>query len=493
MMKIKLSTELASTAMGFSVGILLIIAAAVFSMHVGYNQFGGYDLSPLIDISWRFFQGQTPGVDYLNTMPVILLVFLKLGNYSTIEWANLIVANVFATLLTFFYIFYATESRRSSLAWVFTTVTIISLPLIYTNHIWHSSLSQLIAICFFYSSYIFIESSRPSLKIQILLGLSAGLLFVSKQNLAPIPIIFPILILIYNFDNKWVFIRSSFVGIILILTASLLFLEMPLQEFLYSQSAILGRAKPDLGMFVAFAKMKSNYPLIGLTILMFFLAFKSIKNNATIDRKILILLLFFCAMSLLPIVTDWDAKLNNLPLPLFVFSIVILKYGSARAIGYMFISLFFIAVVAFFGGYSRERMMHVGDFYEKDNLHQISTGYFSGFNIGTRMYEVINEINSVKDAYPKSDIFFGPRIEFGYALTNSPSPKGFPLWWHPGTSYSLKTQDYIINNFTEKTFNILIFLKDDRTRVPSEILNFINLNYNKNQKYNFLDVYERNV
>jgi hypothetical protein len=69
-------------------------------------------------------------------------------------------------------------------------------------------------------------------------------------------------------------------------------------------------------------------------------------------------------------------------------SILILNFGSMRHIGCLLVALFFILTVAIIGGYSRERMMHVGDFYDTNNDHKISTGYFADFHIGKRMKNV---------------------------------------------------------------------------------------------------------
>jgi hypothetical protein len=155
----------------------------------------------------------------------------------------------------------------------------------------------------------------------------------------------------------------------------------------------------------------------------------------------------------------------------------------------MFAALSFIVLVAIIGGYSRERMKHVGDFYDKNSVNKISNGYFSGLFVGNKLYQVIAEIEAIKKFQPNSNIFFGPRVEFGYSLTNTTSPKGLPLWWHPGTSYGLNDSENVIDEFRARNFDILIFLKDDRTRIPEEILIYINSSYKKIEKYNSIDIY----
>ncbi len=470
-------------------GIFLILIFGVFSLLVSNHQFGGYDLSPIVDLHWRFTQGQIPGVDFVNTMPLILLFFVKLVSFGVLHWSDLIFSNILVTFFVFLFLIFTPSKNKQDLSFIFAFTAIICLPLIYSNHVWHSSISQLTAICFFYSSFIFIESSKPGVKSQIFLGIGSGFLFISKQNIAPLVILIIMMVASLNFNNKWTYVRSSVLGILFVLICSLFFLHMPFEEFIHSQAAILGRAKPDISMFIAFAFVKSHYPLILLTLVMIFLVMRPLKNIFAVRRDIFLLIVISSVSSMIPILTDWDVKLNDLPLPLFIFSLTIARFGSVRNRAGMFISLFLIVLIALVGGYTRERMFHVGDFYEKENTNKISNGYFSDLHVGERLYKVIAEIENVKKIQPNAIIFFGPRIEFGYTLTNTSSPTGLPLWWHPGTSYSLKDEGNVINEFKNKNFDIIVFLKDDRTRLPQVILTYIDSSYRKSEKYDSLDLY----
>ncbi len=51
------------------IAILILIFASIFSLHVTSQQFGGYDLSPLIDLFWRIHNNQIPGKDFIYTFP----------------------------------------------------------------------------------------------------------------------------------------------------------------------------------------------------------------------------------------------------------------------------------------------------------------------------------------------------------------------------------------------------------------------------------------
>jgi hypothetical protein len=124
-----------------SIILIYSILACLFSVYVGMFQFGGYDLSLLIDLQSRIARNDIPGVDYFHTLPFSLTLILKLyGIFFAPSWVALFVVNavVFlsATLVVCFFWPPGIQSDKKLLA-----VFALSLPLLYTNHIWHSSLS----------------------------------------------------------------------------------------------------------------------------------------------------------------------------------------------------------------------------------------------------------------------------------------------------------------------------------------------------------------
>ncbi len=96
------------------VSFFICVLSAAFAIHFGHSQFGGYDLSPLIDLNWRFSQGHIPGVDFINTLPTLLLVWTQLFSHLSPVWANLIWANIAFTFLIIFLLI-ATKNPSCSL------------------------------------------------------------------------------------------------------------------------------------------------------------------------------------------------------------------------------------------------------------------------------------------------------------------------------------------------------------------------------------------
>jgi hypothetical protein len=70
-----------------------------------------------------------------------------------------------------------------------------------------------------------------------------------------------------------------------------------------------------------------------------------------------------------------------------------------------------------------------------------------------------------------------------------PSPPGLPLWWRHGSSYPYWLKGEIIEKFKADRFALLIFLAEDRTRMPQQLLDYIEAAYAREPGYKTLDVY----
>lgn len=68
-----------------------------------------------------------------------------------------------------------------------------------------------------------------------------------------------------------------------------------------------------------------------------------------------------------------------------------------------------------------------------------------------------------------------------------------PLWWHPGSSYAIRREKNVIKTFENSHFDVLIFLKNDRTRIPGTLLNYIDSSYHIDRKSDYLDIYTKAI
>jgi hypothetical protein len=70
-------------------------------------------------------------------------------------------------------------------------------------------------------------------------------------------------------------------------------------------------------------------------------------------------------------------------------------------------------------------------------------------------------------------------MEFLYARYRLASPRGLPLWWHPGSSFPFSAQPAILAAFERDRPQVLIFLHDDRSHMPAALLDRMSREYNQ--------------
>jgi hypothetical protein len=106
-----------------------------------------------------------------------------------------------------------------------------------------------------------------------------------------------------------------------------------------------------------------------------------------------------------------------------------------------------------------------GKYYEALPTETIRDGYFRGVEAGPRLRRVLSQTQAVLSSHPARRIFFGPRMEFGYAAFQIAPLRRMPLLWDPGNMYSPNRILQFLRGFQEQDPELLIFLKGDYTRM----------------------------
>jgi hypothetical protein len=104
---------------------------------------------------------------------------------------------------------------------------------------------------------------------------------------------------------------------------------------------------------------------------------------------------------------------------------------------------------------------------------------------------VLQQVEDALDRYPSNKVFFGPRMEFSYAAFRREPPRGLPIWWHPGSSFAISDMVGVLHALENGDFDLLIFLKDDHTRMPLAALEHKLISYDRVPGFSDLDVYVR--
>ena len=104
-------------------------------------------------------------------------------------------------------------------------------------------------------------------------------------------------------------------------------------------------------------------------------------------------------------------------------------------------------------------------YYEPLPTKTIQGGFFAGLEAGPRLQRVLSQTGEVLSLIPAQKVFFGPRMEFGYAAFGKTVTPGMPLVWDAGSLFSPQRLPGFLPNFQQRDPDLLIFLKDDYTRM----------------------------
>jgi hypothetical protein len=479
----------------FAPGFLLLAASAAFASWACFRQFGGYDLSPLIDAFWRARSGQVPGVDFINTFPLIIHLSAKLAAPLDLGWYELTLVAIVHTMAAFGAVMAMTPPEQRRASWSLVTAAVFAVPLVYTNHVWHSTSSQLAAAVFLYAVHQSLDRADVGCRDLVWVATTAAIVALAKQNVAA-PVIVAALagVLMLGGRRRWHLAAAVGLGAGVGLILALQLLGMRGQDLLASYTAVAGRGLPSQANWTAALQVRSSLSALlalggALAVMLW-----HVSRYRPIDRPTAFLLLLL-PVTLLPLATDWDAKLNDVALPLFLvccwgWSKAPASAATRRPVGAIVALVLALAVMM---GATRERMASVGPyaFWEPVADHQIATGYFAGMHVGARMDRVLGELDQLHHADPHGTMFFGPRLEFGYRVTGVPSPRGMPLWWHPGSSYAIADEGRVVRTFIDRRFDTLVFLGDDRTRMPQALLVYIDAHYARVPAAGELQIFRR--
>jgi hypothetical protein len=194
------------------------------------------------------------------------------------------------------------------------------------------------------------------------------------------------------------------------------------------------------------------------------------------------------------ILTNAEAKESETAILLVTLGIGLI----ASRMGPEKVNRFFIAmtvwatVVCLYFGASRARVYGIGpgSFYQRTNLLELRDGFFGNMETTEHMMGVEDEVRRAKASYP-GRIFLGPRLEFDYADLKIPSPRGWPVYYQPGTSFARRDVPKLTELWDEQRFQTLIFLHGDRTFYPQTLLETIDQEYVQQPGFTQVDVYTR--
>lgn len=490
-------------------GLLILFLS---TLYCGMRQFGGWDFSILVDSAWKFYQGEVPYKDFVCTTPPGFLIGGMLAfKFFGARWFSLVLAAAIYGGLTFLWSCWLlkklTESRLVALL---LACLLQACTTVLISFWWFNSITTIAGVLFFLSA-ILLFSSRDLISAWLSYLGSLILLSLMKPNTAGIEIVGITAVLFFSFLNKerikLILISTvAFVGSVTILSL----FNIHVTNLLSSYASIAHRAF-TLKQFIynnLFQMDVFERSLMIAVWLIFIFWIVVLLINAV---------RFFTpqtALGLVAITTGIFATVNNceialVNLQLILFGVWIFMEDAKKsergffAQGESFFAkndllftllCFFLVGLSFGEAVMRSRVKGVGDFFQYTTSREVIAGdFFEGLCASPFFVELHRELAATLPFYieRKDSIWFGPRLGWAYADFDLPSPADQPVAWEREVFYAPQQEPYLIRSWIEKKFEVLVFLKNDFTYLPIELLQFISNNYFLVQQQRAIMIFHR--
>jgi hypothetical protein len=489
----------------FPVAALLAVAAFKFGMH----QFGAFDENLLVHAGTYYAQGFRPYLDFPCTMPPLFMAVVRWGvRLLGLHWSSfgLIVAAFSA--ITSLWIYALLRRAAMPRHWALAVTICVAMNTTVAAPFWWYNNSSFIAAILLLVSVLACLAQPKALLPWISLSLSLALVIAAKPNAAPACLM--VLALLATKDkSQWIKTIYAGAAALAMVLAICYAAQMPPVQLLHSYAEIAGLRGSPLAM-VPFRQMHGlDRPFQFLFLVLNVLGFAALLGFACWRRCWRYPQIAVCTIaaltSFLMACTNAESKNSDLTLCFVAAAFLCLApWKSApwednepapgmKTVLAGLLALFLV-IPAFLAA-TDFRILEIGPamFYEPLPTQTIHSGFFSGLEAAPRMQKVLAQTADVLSAHPSQKVFFGPRMEFGYALYNKPLTRGMPLLWDVGNLFSRDRFLSLLWAFQQQDPDVLIFLRGDYTRMgPVSYYIQRTSTYQRIDSYSELTVYLRN-
>ncbi len=478
----------------------LVTACAIglFVCYFGNKQFGGYDFSILIDTGWRLVSGQRPYADFVCTTPPGFYLGLKYAfAIFGASWNAQLYATAILGGVSFCWIFWLLSGlMESRLAGFLLTVAIECAAVLTLDFWWYNNVTAITATICFLSSLAFLK--RPfSIGMQLSWIVSSALLCLMKPNVAGLLAGGAVVLMFVATGHRVRFALLTIAGCLLALTLLGINGISPVGLFASYAAAAAGRGAISNFGFREYAifdlvRIRVCVAALSLPFLLWVPRFwKTVRQRDVATAAYLLLFVLAPAVSILGMFTNGELK--DVEWSIFLASAGVLVFTSTdRWRLRRFYVAFLCALIAsdLYIGAERVRVAGIGPhlFFEWDADVSPGTPFFDDLRASARFHAVVEQISEVLKQNPQP-VFFGPRLEFSYAVFGLGSPRHLPVWWHPGTSFRAADEPQLLAAWRGDRFATLIFLKNDYTYYSPAFLRLVEGSYAEDERYSELTVF----
>jgi len=452
-----------------------LLAAGVYKLAM--HQFGGFDEGLAAHAATYYAQGFKPFVDFPCPMPPLFMAGIRCGVLLGLRWSSISLVSAVFAALTCLWIFALLQSAEMPRQWAFAVAICVEVATMLEAPFWWYNNSSAVSVVLLMLSAMACLVRQKSLLPWISLAFSLALVLSSKPNIAFISLV--VLPLLATKDrSQWMKTLRSCAGALGLAAGVFYVAQMPPLAVLHS--------------YMEIAKLRGSplkfYPYRGMTwyegiyqgvftVLVVYcltdLLFTNVRRKRVGKRlAVVFAVAAFTSVEMACTNAEYEC-LNLVPMLVAIAFLCVRPWEAAEPSSSR--KIFLVGVLSVFvvmGGLiaaTHLRIRGIGErmFYESLPTRTIQGGFFNGLEAGPRLQRVLGQTRRVLSAFPDSKVFFGPRMECMYAVFDKPLTPGMPLLWDGGNLYPKERVAYFLLKFQEEDPDVLIFLKDDFTRMDA--------------------------
>ena len=473
----------------------------IFIVEIGRHQFGAFDYDILIEVGWRQILGQRPYVDFVTSTPPGFNLGMKFAyEFFGVNWdANLYLSALFSCF-TFLWMYWLLRRLKltvlPAIGTAFAVQCAAMLPLCFW---WYNNSVLLLAAGFFLSCLVYARDPG-SVRVQISYVVALAILSLMKPNIAGVTIAgcFALLLIVSQRKSRLLLltIAASVLAVVILLASHT---SIPAMVASYHS------ASKERGGFSTFGYNELNrfgkytsliwFGVLSLPLIALLSNGTSIAKEGW--RKLIVCLFYPLSLVIALYGLATNGEFRDVECAVLLAAGGVLLFGERLGppiLRRTYIAVLFASIAGdIYIGSARTRVYTIGphQFFEwQDNNRQMPNGFLKNMRLSSTMIDVEEQIQYVLKANP-GPYFFGPRVDFNYAVFGLTSPPRFPAWWHPGTAFGKAEESELIQQWRADRFQTLIFLKDDYTYYSADFLEAIHENYVSDNRYPALTIYRR--
>jgi hypothetical protein len=533
----------------YGIGAALAVFIALFILRCGMHQIGGYDHGYMVDIGWRLFKGQTAYVDFPCTTPVAFVLGAKFafqwfGVYwrsfvdmialfavPTFAWSLLLLAQLFGRSWTTLLWAVAVQVFSPMLAsfWTYNSITDVATVLyVLSATYWLRRPAEKIALASYGAALLLLATMKPNVAGVLIPGISV-ILFASPRHRWKLIWVslgaFALFVVFLSINNL------SFTGMIasylsaahrgvslapflqdlnplekrmamVMLTSILLPAVLVLSQGRRTLRS-LGSWVPALTILggVGFFMAHLGQKLLGEAVLFLPVAMALYLGRGSLRSPGPWIPAFALLGGLYGFITNSEQKLVDMP-PVLCAAILLvaeLRCPAWHTEGpvfqmplwwnrYFALACVVLGAAGLAQGMARDRVQSIGpvQFFEWDgSRHTIADGFFKEVRCGDVFEEVLKEEAEVLRREPSSSVWFGPRMQWGYAAFAKPSPLHEPVQWDHAM-FDQSHEEFYFNNLLQNRRQVLILFKNDLSGYTQDEVQRLLQQYDVDQSFPLL-------